>query len=912
MDFVTFAVVLDTNSGIKKIDRLTSRITDAASSSVAWLIFDRRHEEDLEETEEACIEIIDRWQENGWYIRQGQDAANADCYNAAMQKADSEFICFTNQHVQYDADVVDILNIAANEYPDSSIFSTRFRPAKRKFTPRSGPREQTVCEELEETKAPHMFPFACFFRLQSIRNMDFECICDEESAFAFLVKCCIRQPRIILLDSVYCIYGKALSRKTDKHYGCTDKNYYIPSLREIYKPMFDQFKSTGRDVPVWLQRVVYYQIYYKYYANLNLRNKYLLEDEEIQEFFRETRGLLQDINDELIVSNLSGEMYAPPFPIRNLFAYIKHDGNEKILDRRFFLRDGVLMYSQCGIEYDLSAHQDLKIKAFNIRKNKLCIDLRYFTDLLYQYAPDAIYAEVNGVRADCTHTGYYAHDKVFGESIDKSYTFYAEFPLDQLLQATSRICFYLKLGEECIRLPLFFNRAPSKLNNLCEHSYWMIDDRHALWYEDHGLTICQISEAERKQRERRYVSEMVQYVKSTAHNRRAGWKQSHLLSKLRRHYFAKKKNYAGRKVWLYFDKLFKAGDNGEYAFRYAFYNDKSIESYYVINKDAPDYSRLKQEFGDRILVYGSFQCMFLALVADTIVATHPDIIEFFGYTRQMTAMIKDLFNAKLVCIAHGVTIQKNADYQNRLFDNTMFYTTSSKYEVEHILKPIYGYEKDEVALTGMARFDGLHNKDQKQILITPTWRRHLVGKAQRNTTRKYSNAFKESSYYKIYNTLINDKRLHEASVKTGYRIIFLLHPSMSTQIDDYDRNDFVEIIPASGDMSYEKILTESSLMVTDYSGIHYDFGYMRKPVIYYQPKEIPMRFEEGGMKFETMGFGPVCTEYEEAVKLICQYMENQCRMPEEYKAHADDFFAFDDYNNCKRIHSAIKEWVASR
>ena len=33
---------------------------------------------------------------------------------------------------------------------------------------------------------------------------------------------------------------------------------------------------------------------------------------------------------------------------------------------------------------------------------------------------------------------------------------------------------------------------------------------------------------------------------------------------------------------------------------------------------------------------------------------------------------------------------------------------------------------------------------------------------------------------------------------------------VGAQIDDYDRNDYVEIIPASGDMSYEKILTEST------------------------------------------------------------------------------------------------------
>ena len=132
----------------------------------------------------------------------------------------------------------------------------------------------------------------------------------------------------------------------------------------------------------------------------------------------------------------------------------------------------------------------------------------------------------------------------------------------------------------------------------------------------------------------------------------------------------------------------------------------------------------------------------------------------------------------------------------------------------HLKKPVYGYSDDEIALTGMARFDGLVNRDKKQILITPTWRRSIVGDSGRNTARNYSDAFRQSSYYKIYNSLINDERIIQTAKRKGYRVIFLLHPLMSAQAEDYDRNDYVDFLQASGDMSYEKILIESSLMVT--------------------------------------------------------------------------------------------------
>ena len=66
---------------------------------------------------------------------------------------------------------------------------------------------------------------------------------------------------------------------------------------------------------------------------------------------------------------------------------------------------------------------------------------------------------------------------------------------------------------------------------------------------------------------------------------------------------------------------------------------------------------------------------------------------------------------------------------------------------------------------------------------------------------------------------------------------------MSAQLEDFDRNDYVELIPATGDMSYEKILTESSLMVTDYSGVQFDFAYQRKPLVYYHPDALPPHYE---------------------------------------------------------------------
>ena len=134
--------------------------------------------------------------------------------------------------------------------------------------------------------------------------------------------------------------------------------------------------------------------------------------------------------------------------------------------------------------------------------------------------------------------------------------------------------------------------------------------------------------------------------------------------------------------------------------------------------------------------------------------------------------------------------------------------------------------------------------------------------------RDYTPLFKEAEYFKVFNALINDKRLIDAAEKYGYRIKYVLHPIVSSQVEDFDKNDFVDIVPAVGDMSYEDMFCESSLMVTDFSGIQFDFAYMRKPLVYLHHKDIPQHYEEGTFHYDTMAFGEICHDNDELIHTL--------------------------------------------
>ena len=291
-----------------------------------------------------------------------------------------------------------------------------------------------------------------------------------------------------------------------------------------------------------------------------------------------------------------------------------------------------------------------------------------------------------------------------------------------------------------------------------------------------------------------------------------------------------------------------------------------------------------------------------------MIVSNSTVFAFNDQGMKMSAYIRDLAKFHVACVQHGMSVQKIAIAQKRLRDNTRLYFCASKYEIENLSHPVYDYVGyDALKLTGVPRYDGLINNDQKIILISPTWRMQSAMLVTKNegVARDYNPNFKNTSYFKVYNSLINDKRLIDAAKKYGYRINYVLHPIVSPQADDFDKNDYVDIIPATGDMSYEKIFCESSLMVTDFSGVQFDFAYMRKPLVYLHHNDIPQHYEEGTFHYDTMAFGEICHDNDELVDVLCEYMANGCRMKDEYRRRADDFFEYDDHDNCRRIYEEM-------
>lgn len=358
--------------------------------------------------------------------------------------------------------------------------------------------------------------------------------------------------------------------------------------------------------------------------------------------------------------------------------------------------------------------------------------------------------------------------------------------------------------------------------------------------------------------------------------------------------------YRGKNIWLTFDKLYKGGDNGEYFYKYMMTRtSQGILPVYVLRKDVPDYDRLVKE-GYHPSPYRSLHQRLLYLNAKLVFATHSGVHSFCGFNNWEVQFVQDRLQAVNTCIQHGLSVQDLRADSHRAVNNNQLYFCASPCEIENLSGPEYGYAPEVLRLTGIPRYDGLVSHEKKQILITPTWRSYIAMPSVMGKTRPYNPEFKNTDYYKIYQSLLEDQRLAETARSTGYRIIYLLHPVLSAQKKDFRPGEGVEILSAL-EADYERLLTESGLMVTDYSGVQFDFAYMRKPVIYYHPAQLPPHYEEGRFSCEAQGFGEICHEQEELVRLLCEYMESGCQIKPFYRERADAFFAYDDRDNCRRI-----------
>jgi CDP-glycerol glycerophosphotransferase (TagB/SpsB family) len=372
-------------------------------------------------------------------------------------------------------------------------------------------------------------------------------------------------------------------------------------------------------------------------------------------------------------------------------------------------------------------------------------------------------------------------------------------------------------------------------------------------------------------------------------------------------FFVKKALY--RNAWLICERGVEARDNGFVFFKYLRENHPEINAYYLIeSKNNEDYEKAKQ-LGN-VVEYNSKEHHLALFFASYLLSTHVGYITPWSFVCYKT-FFKWMNNAKFVLLNHGMTKEDMSAVLNRRVTGVDLFITANQVDYDAIAKDSrYGYDLNQVVLTGYARYDNWTNfVEKKQIVLMPTWRAYLVDKSRhyRNQPRVLPQ-FKESEYYKQYQSLLANSRLIRLLEEYDTNLVFYPHYEMQSALSLFSSNSERVIFANKNTHDIPTLLRESKLMITDYSGVGFDFSYMYKPILYYQfdQKEYySSHYKIGDFSMQKDGVGEIFEKEADLIDAIERYFVTNFSVLDEYRNRIDKLFTFHDDKNCQRIFQAI-------
>ena len=663
----------------------------------------------------------------------------------------------------------------------------------------------------------------------------------------------------------------------------TESTLYNPAW---YQPYLDHYcmavirhcLDTYGNVPAFIQHTLAY--------DLQLRIKLehipagLMTEEEHEHYLETLLNIYSYIDDSVILAQ--NRSYAE----QKLFILkAKHNTLPTFVPATKNIR---LYYNDLKI-YDLNKAL-FTIDFIQIRNNLCSFEgtLNYFPTVMDVPEP---YIMVNKQIHACELTDREENVYCLDQLIMKRIGFRAEFPLEKNCHLTEIRCMFRYQGTDVYPRKYRFGKYVP-LDTTFSNAYGLVG-KQILYYQNFRIYLEPSTPETLKMHETAFLQEV----------RSSGLFTENDIA-LREE---ARSNRSLRPIWLVSDRYDQADDNGEAFFIYLQKHHKlSVKSYFVLAEGSKDYARLS-DIGP-VVTFGSPEHKRLYLKAQCVISSHADDFVIHPFAEQ-NALYKDLTAQKpFVFLQHGVIKDDMSGWLNRYNKNFAGFVTTTRPEYQSILDCDYAYTEKEVWLTGLPRHDRLYNNPQKLITVMPTWRRNLLASLNQDNHWVALPGLENSDYVTFYRDLFHDKRLQKAAETYGYTLAFKPHPAFMDFLPAFALPSSVKVF--GNEESYRDIFAKSSLVLTDYSSVVFDFAYLRKPVMYCQSDREAFFsgehiYSRGYFDYERDGFGEVTLSLADTIDQIISYMKNGCTLKDVYKQRIEAFYAYHDKNCCKRVYKKI-------
>ena len=848
-------------------------------------------------SEEICKKYQKKYPENITYIYK-ENGGVSSARNMGFDYAEGKYVTFLDPDDMWEeTSFENAYKFFEKHYNEIDVLAARiqFFEAKTNFHSldykfEKGTRVADLSSE-EELFSVQSTAATTFIKREAIGDVRFDSNLKYGEDSTFINKLMLKKCKYGLINEALYLYRRRLSGDSAVNNQVLDKSFYQNSLIYYHLELFRYSKELYGEVIPYAQSMVGYDIMWRF-ANPEMPN--VLDEKEQEEYLKRVKEILSQIDDRILLRHPLHKSIAKKYD-----AVMYKYGVDMFKEAELNAEEGEIQFRGYRlIKIVKNRSNCTKVVAVEIKDGKLYIDALIAKWLL-----------------KCTKTGgefYFKLGKKRLEPYDIS-----EYRVNKHKTSRGEL-FYYNLYRYEVDLEDKL-KAGSKITLNAKFKYGETETEANLNYGKFVPAAMRFGTVYKRfdkyavRNLRTSIS--VEYPKNMALSRFI-WGIKNVLCLVKRKRFGiiyKRyvaypfyKMFEKRKgeIWLISDRIDNAGDNGEVLFKYICeHKPEGVRPIFVIGKTAkPEVKKRLKSIGE-VAIAESRKYPYLFLMADKIISSSAGEFTINAFDN-MRHYFVDLYNYTYYFMNHGVNCGDCSKWLNKYNKDIHIFFTTGESERMNIINRDYNLEPEQVVITGLARFDALYDNPQKQLLVLPTWRRAYSQCYDEKTSSIYFEGFKETDFFKFYNGLITDERLLEVMRRKGYKGLFCLHPIFAKQSAHFENSDVFTI--NEGFVDYNKAFAESSVMVTDYSTIAFDFAYLNKPIVYTQfdKKEFyENQIYDECFDYEKEGFGPVCEDLDGAVKELCEIIENDCE--NKYINRVDSFFVNHDKNNAKRILEAV-------
>lgn len=247
-------------------------------------------------------------------------------------------------------------------------------------------------------------------------------------------------------------------------------------------------------------------------------------------------------------------------------------------------------------------------------------------------------------------------------------------------------------------------------------------------------------------------------------------------------------------------------------------------AYFIVDKNYEYIDRIPEKYLPNIIYKNTFKHYLYFFKSKTFIGTealvHAIDLKIFNIPALKKIADKDI---NYVFLQHGVMYMVSLDSESRgMFKRKKLHgkyrvVVSSQAEANHFIRLGRHYPED-LYITGLPKFDrNTLLPDADKIVIMPTWRPWEINLARDD--------FSQTGYFrmvmKIYNSVPEELK---------DKVIILPHPLIVNELKQLNHSISDKVVINA---RYDDILSQTRVLITDYSSIAYDAFYRGTRVIFY-------------------------------------------------------------------------------